>query len=611
MGHIISRIFRLKFRTTTIALITALSAPLFLVVQDSLQRKMLGNFVSLKQPLFYVPTGITLGILLLVMVLIFVMTRGREMPARARRVFGWRGLICIAFCVFFLYGTLKISPINVLGVFTAEQQRISKGEHPAPALQGARTEGPNFIVLKIEAFRSDEFTQGNAPFLWKLAQENIWFSRYYVVASSTRPSVTSFFTSLYPAQHGCYNLALGQTRAGEQPATTSRVSRTIQTLPMLLQERGYRTLMTTSNSLTIDRMFGCEEVYHHFDAVESYRFQPLSFDVFVGYRHLKLWLGGWRILKVIVTPPDHSWVYFEAPRVNEKIKQELGKKLTGEDSRPFFLYAHYMEPHSPYYFHPHRPVQINFYSASMREGMLDAYRSEIKAIDRAIADLYAFLADSGLLENTYVFISGDHGEEFLDHGYWGHGKSLYPEVMGVPAILIPPAGQAITRRVDALVENIDVMPTFAEIAGVPAPEYWEGRSLLSFLPPASESAAAPDAPVEEQHIAYGQFRDERAHFWATAITSEWQVIFREPGHLRDASLEERRQKRKVMLFNLAEDPLGKHDLHGQDLDKEEQLVRLLDENLRRLELTAHLFQGEEEKIDPKALEQLKALGYIQ
>jgi arylsulfatase A-like enzyme len=353
-------------------------------------------------------------------------------------------------------------------------------------------------------------------------------------------------------------------------------------------------------------MFGCEEVYCRFDATEPYRFKPLSFDVFVGYRHLWLWLGGWRILKTIVTPPDHSRVYFDAPRVNETIKQELTRKITGEDSRPFFLYAHYMEPHSPYYYHPYRPVQFNIYSERMRESILEAYRSEIKAVDQAIADLYAFLAEKGLLENTYLFIAADHGEEFLDHGDWGHGKSLYPEVISVPAILVPPAGQEVKRSVDAPVENIDVMPTFAELAGVPAADYWEGRSLASFISPAYSTAPY------DQHTAYGQFRDDFGRFWATAITDDgWQVVFREAARLKDASEAERREKRAVLLFNLARDPLAKSNLAGQGLDEEARLVSLLEENLRRLELTAHLYQGGEEEIDSKALEQLKALGYIQ
>ena len=608
MVWIIFRIFRLRMSGSALALITAFSAPLFLIVQNSLQRSMLGTFTSFRHPFFYVPTGIAIAIVLAVMLIVFAATRGREAPGWARKVFGWRGLILIAFCVFFLHGTLKITPVNVLGVFTADQKRMPKGEHPAPALDGTAAQGPNFIVLTIEALRADEFTRDNAPFLYDLAQDNIWFSRYYTVASSTRPSVTSFFTSLYPAQHGCYNLALGQKKAGEQPSSTCKVVQTIQTLPMLLQERGYRTLMATSNLLTIDRMFGCGEVYCRFDAVEPYRFKPLSFDVFVGYRHLYLWLGGWRVLKAIVTPPDHSRVYFDAPRVNATIREELERWVAGEDKRPFFLYAHYMEPHSPYYFHPYRPLQLNLYSAAKRESILAAYRSEIKAVDAAVADLYAFLEENGLLENTYVFIVADHGEEFLDHGDWGHGKSMYPEVISVPAILVPPAGQQMEQLVEVPVENIDIMPTFAEIAGIPVPDYWEGRSVVSLISRAEGEAGDTGGP----HVAFGQFRDDFGRFWATAITDDgWQVVFKEPARLKDAPEQERRQKRKIMLFNLVEDPQAKRNLAGEGMATETPLVALLEENLRRLELTAHLYQGEEEEIDSKALEQLKALGYIQ
>lgn len=611
MLRILSRLLRLKFTPSATALITVFFAPLILVAQESLQRKMLGTYISLMSPFFYVPTGIIIGILVVALLLIYFLTnRLGKPPVWLRRAFAWPVLISTACGVFIIYTLLAVPRINVLGVFTDEEQQMLNKQHEPITTQVTTTEGPNYIVLKIEALRSDEFTPENAPFLWQLAQQNVWFANYYVVSSATRPSVTSFFTSLYPAQHGCYNLALAQTKIDKVPKATSKVAKTIQTLPWLLQERGYRTLMTTANLLTTDHLFGFEDVYHCFNATSPYHFRVPSLEAFVGFHFLKRYLGHWRIFKVIVFSPEHSWTYFEAPRVNETIKRELNKKLMGEDNRPFFLYVHYMEPHSPYYRHPHKPVQINIYSGGQRESILDAYRCEIKAIDQAIADLYAFLVEKDLLDNTYLFITADHGEEFYDHKDWGHGKSLYPEVISVPAILVLPSGQKTSLRVDAVVENIDVMPTFAELAGVPAPEYWRGQSLVSYFSPEVEGATETDTTAGESQIAFSQFYDERRYFWASAITGGWQIIFVEPRKQKVSSGEERKQQRKIMLFHLAEDPLALHNLYGQGLDNEMELVTLLDETLQRLEATAHLFWGEEEKIDPKLLDQLRTLGYI-
>jgi arylsulfatase A-like enzyme len=199
-----------------------------------------------------------------------------------------------------------------------------------------------------------------------------------------------------------------------------------------------------------------------------------------------------------------------------------------------------------------------------------------------------------VLENTWVLVTADHGEEFYDHRNWGHGKSLYPEVVHVPAVLVAPGERPLRRRVDTVVESIDVAATFAELAGLPAPGTWEGRSLASAFLPAASDADASAAPA----VAFSQFDDGRV-FWAGAVRDGWQVLFRTRG-----------DQRRTMLFHLDEDPLAQEDLAGRGLAVEAELVTLLEEDLARLEATAHLFRGEEEAIDPQQLEQLRALGYV-
>jgi arylsulfatase A-like enzyme len=607
---VISRILRMRFTSATVAVITVFGAPACLMIQDKLQRRMLGAFMSLKEPYFYVPTAIVLAILVAAMIVIHLASRySGQRPAWVRGLFDWRVLMVLACAVLLVYGLGMIDPINVLGVFSDDQERKATMESPPGTVEKAAPGSPNFIVLTIECFRRDEFTKDNAPFLWKLAQENIWFPDYFVVSAATRPSVTSLFTSLYPAQHGCYNLALSTQAKGKTTATTSVVAKTVQTFPMLLQERGYRTLMTTTVPLTMDPMFGFENVYYRFDATEPYHFRFPSFDAFVGFRILKLSSSGWRVFKVILLQPEHSRLYFDSPRVNRTIERELTKHVTGEDDRPFLLYVHYVEPHAPYYHHPYRVVQLNLYSPGRRESILDAYRSEISAVDQSIADLYGYLEENGLLENTYLFVTADHGEEFYDHGDWGHGKSVYPEVVGVPGILVLPGEEKAARRIDSIVENIDVMPTFAELAGVPAPLDWEGRSAVSLI--RGEAGGEVDTTAGVPGVAFAQFSDERLHSWASVVTGGWQMIFREPLGSEQLPREERLERRRTLLFDLTDDPLAKRNLYGKGVEQESELVGLLDSTLTRLEATAHLFRGERDKIDPTLRDQFKALGYIQ
>jgi arylsulfatase A-like enzyme len=592
---IIARLLRLRLSGTTLALLALVLAPIFLYVQERLQERMLGMYISLKSPFFYVPTLITLALTVALLVLLSVFFgRVKHAPAVLRRILAWPWLTVAAFGSFILLTLISPPQMNILGVFSEDEQRAVLKQHPALDPAPPDPAAPNFVVIMTEATRSDMFTEENAPFLWNLSRNHVYFSHYYDVSSATRPSVTSFFTSLYPAQHGCYNLAL--TRApgveGDGPATV-KVADTIVSLPRLLQQRGYRTIEITSNTLAADPAFGFEDVFHHFNAIEPYRFQLPSFEAFVGFDFLKANLRLWRIFKIIVYAPEHSPTYFDVPRVNQTVRREMER----DDLRPFFLYIHYMEPHSPYYFHPYRPLQINLYSPSLRDKILTAYQQEIQALDRGIAELYGFLDQAGLLNNTYLFITSDHGEEFYDHRNWGHGKSLYPEVIHVPAILVAPDGSA-NRRVEEIVESIDVAPTLAELAGASPPEFWEGKSLAPLLGWERTGNAEADAPDPLAGIAFSQFHDGRV-FWASAVTPRGQVLFRGAG-----------EKRRTMLFDLARDPLAQDNLAGEGLPLEGDLVRLLEENLARLEATAEFFGGDVEEIDPRHLEQLRALGYV-
>ncbi|MBT4291921.1 sulfatase, partial [bacterium] len=520
----------------------------------------------------------------------FISSKTQIKVRALNRAFRWPGLTGTSFISFLIWALVWGPNINVLSVFDSDQQRAPEKELTVE--QGEPNDSaPNFIVLKIEAFRRDDFTQQNVPFLWKLAQENIQFSNYNTVASATRPSVTSFFTSLYPAQHGCYNLAIS---TGKDKATV-KVSDSINCLPKILQAGGYQTDMFTSNTLATDPVFGFENVYRRFSSVEPYHFQIPAPESFVGYSFLRKRLNLLRIFNVVSFSPEHSPSYFDASRLNisvfESLRQDTGK--------PRMMYIHYMEPHMPYYHHPYKPVQVNRYSSALKDEIRKAYREELTAIDSGIEDLFAELNTNGLLENSWILITSDHGEEFLDHHKWGHGKSVFPEVLGVPAILVAPTSRYEPMVIDSVVENIDIMPTFAEIAGVEFDEYWEGESLLPLIEKTGQGT----------DLALAQF-DDTKRLWSTAILGHWQIIFREPSGAETMDPAERELQRKVLLFNLEVDPLAQNNLFESESEKATEMIYLLEDELERLEGSAPMFRGDEQSIDPEQMEQLRALGYV-
>ena len=93
----------------------------------------------------------------------------------------------------------------------------------------------------------------------------------------------------------------------------------------------------------------------------------------------------------------------------------------------------------------HRPRrQAELDAASRRLG--DLYDECLAGLDAELGRFLGGLRDRGLLANTWVVITADHGEHFGEHGHFGHGSSLYNEQTHVPLILIPPLGERPGRR---------------------------------------------------------------------------------------------------------------------------------------------------------------------
>lgn len=97
------------------------------------------------------------------------------------------------------------------------------------------------------------------------------------------------------------------------------------------------------------------------------------------------------------------------------------------------------------------------------------YDGEIRFTDDHLARLVARLRALGVLDDTIVVVTSDHGEEFFEHGQKGHAKTLYDEVLRVPLVVRHPRRIAPGRRVAEQVRLMDVAPTILGLAGVPAP----------------------------------------------------------------------------------------------------------------------------------------------
>lgn len=359
---------------------------------------------------------------------------------------------------------------------------------------------PNVVFIIADTLRAKDLRLYGgdipAPNLERLAARGTLFERGYSLAPWTLPSMTAMFASQYPAgltpglDQGAWNQQLWQYRVPES----------IQPLQYRLRDAGYATGAVTGNAL----LWVTPGMTDGFETLAS------SHPILLVH-------GGLFRMAPLLQAVLARWVPALAPLRPHDTTAALSRYATAYVQRhaadPFYLWLHYIDPHAPYdppsryrtatgawpFFHPYKGGdQWNIpilgtpdfaIPETEREYVTSLYKGEIQYVDELLGEVMATLEDRGLLEETYICFTADHGEELWEHGDWGHGQSLYDEQVHVPWIIAGPGIAA--QRVAAPVSALDLMPTLAALAGVPGDPGWRGRSLDAVL----KGAAAESAPV--------------------------------------------------------------------------------------------------------------------
>jgi arylsulfatase A-like enzyme len=161
---------------------------------------------------------------------------------------------------------------------------------------------------------------------------------------------------------------------------------------------------------------------------------------------------------------------------------------------PFFLFAHYMDPHDPFMDHnkpgagyarsvlqPPTPTGVESKKidpAKYLQPMIDAYNSEIEFLDGHLGAFFDGLRSRGLYDNSAIVFVSDHGEEFYDHEGWWHGQTLFDEVVRVPLILKLPSNAGAGQHNTGFARHIDLAPTLLGLAGLQPDANMPGKPLL-------------------------------------------------------------------------------------------------------------------------------------
>ncbi len=293
---------------------------------------------------------------------------------------------------------------------------------------------PNFILIVIDSWRYDMLDAAVTPNITTYAEEAKVFERHYSGGNATRFGIFSLLYGL----HGTYWHAFLAERKGP-------------VLIRSLKDAGYALRIISSTQLT---------------------FPELRRTAFVDIPECiddQIEGDGARIRDPKQLPLLESWLD------------------TLPADQPFFAVMLLDAPHggcdydpSIAQFFPH-VSDINYLALNRERDatpFLNHYKNAIYFDDIVIGNVLDMLDDRGFHENTVVMITGDHGEEFYERGYWGHTGAFTPEQVRVPFVM---GGPGVGKgRVDRLTSHIDLAPTILELIGcnTPAEEYSQGISML-------------------------------------------------------------------------------------------------------------------------------------
>ncbi|MEZ5312940.1 MAG: sulfatase [Thermoanaerobaculia bacterium] len=442
-------------------------------------------------------------------------------------------------------------------------------EPPASATPGAMGgPPPNLVVYLIDTLRADRlgcygYPRPTTPRIDRFAAGAVKFSEGRAQSSWTRPGIATILTGLPPWVHGV------ETRASALPET-------IDTLAERLQAAGYETALFTTNPNIVPR-FGFDQGWDRFDYLYERNGR--------GKRHVSS-----RVIHRAVV----DW---------------LGRR---DPAKPFFLFVHTLDPHDPYRppeefrrrFAPRVDVESACCGgvpmldrlfaddpAAARRRAADAsdlYDAEVAENDASFGALLDELDARRLTARTAVLLTSDHGEEFLDHGGWKHGSTVFEEMLRVPFVLRLPEGRRAGEIETAPAEQIDVAPTFLALAGLPADSALPGRSVddpVRFREPRTSTARLVRAEVYLTSAKRGRFKAIRAR-------GEWIPPLGRP---------------PWRLFDLADDPRELVDLAIENAFERKWLEGELHRSVAR---DAPADGAAEVAIDPELDRTLRALGYI-
>ena len=343
------------------------------------------------------------------------------------------------------------------------------------SLPGAATGAPNVLLIILDTVRADFMslygaTEETTPNLIRWAARGTTFDQAYATASWTTPSHASLFTGQYPSSHGA--------------SFTTPLADRFVTLAEVLQARGWATGGFTANYRATAIESGLAQGFVHYDDLKNSVAEVAKSTTITQADNVLAFVNSlqtgrsWRAALNRFLAKDFT------PRVTElthdaksaaEVRSQFVSWLNGVPTgKPFFAFLNFFDAHALYT--PPEP----YYSMFRKQPKdIDRYRGSIRYLDDQLDSLFRELERRGILKNTIVVVTSDHGEQFGEHGQVAHANTLYRQLLHVPLIVVYPTQVPSGLRVSRQVSGRDVAATLLDLAGVPRDSAIGGVSLTS------------------------------------------------------------------------------------------------------------------------------------
>ncbi len=442
---------------------------------------------------------------------------------------------------------------------------------PPPEAAPRPREVKNVVVLLVDTLRASKLRAYNrqsrvtTPIMDRIAQRGVLFEQAQSPENWTKPSCASVLTGLSPMTHGA-------------KTSTARLSDGTDLLSEAFNTAGFATGSFIANGY-VSEAFGFAQ--------------------------------GW--------DEYHNYIRDGGSTEAENVFNEAGRFIEAHRNERFFVYIQTIDPHVPYdppaeFLRQYDPSEyagrvtprgtpelleeakrgsITFDAADRRR--LEAlHDGEISYHDAQLGRFLERLERLGVADDTLLVITADHGEEFAEHGSWGHGHSIFQELVGVPLIFHMPGRLPQGRRVAHTVSTLNIAQTALDLTGVRGLPRAEGRSLVPDL---------LGGVVENPQVAFSDFQDIRR----VVRAGRYKLVVRA-------------NNLSSVFFDLEADPGERTERQVSDFPIAGRYTRILlgqylgasnrGQWLRARQDAAANAGAEDIQIDPALQQQLRDLGYL-